>query len=543
MDNRRVLLVFAITIQCLSFTQSFYIWTSEITLAQGKLRGKVDWSNGYIAYLGIPYASVTKRFQEAGSAPTWNGTMFAFDGSIKCSQYFEALKSPIGQEDCLVANIFTPMKEYNYLLPVMVFIHGGGYDFGSNTDLIFNPKYFIQKDVIVVTINYRLGAFGFLCLPGTEATGNIGLKDPIAALQWIKNNIQAFGGNPNTLTIFGESAGASSIHYMITSGKYKGLFHKAILQSGSILMPNKFDPNPIKAASTVASKMGFKTEDPNELLKIFQNASSNDIIEASRVDGKNQPLKLYIFRPCEESPVIENKSFVTATPRELVESLILDPNLDIILGYNDKEGIKQAGQYDSNGLKDLNSSLSDIIPENLIFNDESEREALTQDIRKFYFQKGIDHDSLIDFFSDTVMIYPSITTTNSLLSSNITVYNYYFKYDSLRNLYKFVSPLPLKPGATHADELFYMFDPIIFNFVPVLPPMENDHRMINTLTALWTSFAKTRRPSSLTTPEWIQSKKDNLKFMQLDTEFKIIPLPNKERFMFWDRVYKQYSWI
>ncbi|XP_023937086.1 juvenile hormone esterase-like [Bicyclus anynana] len=542
MDSGRVIFVFALILQYFSCTVSF-VWTGEINLPQGKVRGKVDWQNGYNAYLGIPYASVTKRFQEANPAPKWSGTMFATNGSINCNQYSELLKTPVGQEDCLVANVFTPIRQNNDLLPVMVFVHGGGFDFGSNSNLLFNPKYFIQKDVIVVTINYRVGAFGFLCLYGTEATGNIGLKDQLAALQWIKDNIQAFGGNPNTMTVFGESAGATAIHYMITTGKHEGLFDKAILQSGTVLMPNKIDPNPVKTASMVASKMGFNSEDPKELLEIFQNASTDEIIKASRVDAKNQPLKLYLFRPCVESPVIENKSFITAYPKQLVDSPICDTNLDIILGYNNKEGIKQAGQYDSNGLKNLNSTLSDIIPENILFTNESEKEALTEEIRKFYFKKGIDHDSLIDYFSDTVIMYPSFASGNSLLSSNIRLYNYFFKYDSFRNLYKSVSGLPQKPGATHADELFYMFDPLVFNLVPLpaVSPTPEDLKMINTITTLWTNFAKRRRPSSCTTADWNRSKKGDLQFLQLDSEVKMIPLPNPERLLFWDRVYKRYS--
>lgn len=377
------------------------------------------------------------------------------------------------------------------LLPVMVYVHGGGFDTGSNNVQLLNPTYFVRKDVIMVTINYRIGAFGFLCLHEAEATGNIGLKDAIAALKWVKNNIKAFGGDPNSITVFGESAGATAVHYMITTGKYKGLFDKAILQSGSVLMPNKIDLDPIGTASIVASKMGYKTKDPKELLKVFQNSTADDIIEASRVDSKNQPLKMYRFRPCVERP-IDTKSFITSTPKELIEATESDSNLSMILGVNNAEGIAQAGKYDSNGLKTLNSTLSDIIPVNIKFKDESEKEQLTEDIREFYFKNGINYDSLIDFFSDSVVIYSSLASALSLLSSNVTMYNYYFKYDSSRNFYKFKYGLPNKPGASHADDLMYMFDPVQFETTPVPPPEGNDLRIINIITRLWTNFAKTR---------------------------------------------------
>ena len=142
-----------------------------------------------------------------------------------------------GQEDCLMLNIYTPEKNSSNLdnLPVMVWIHGGGFNFGSNQFKNFNPEHLVDKGVIVVTINYRLGAFGFLSLGDESVPGNAGLKDQILALSWIQEHIESFGGDQKAVTIFGGSAGSYSISALLISPLSKGLFHRVISQSGTML--------------------------------------------------------------------------------------------------------------------------------------------------------------------------------------------------------------------------------------------------------------------------------------------------------------------
>ncbi|CAG9795466.1 unnamed protein product [Diatraea saccharalis] len=135
------------------------------------------------------------------------------------------------------------------LLPVMVYIHGGCFYEGSGTRYLYGGDYFTEHGVVFVGINYRLSVEGFLCLGIKEAPGNTGLRDQIAALKWIKNNIKAFGGDPDKVTVFGESAGAASVSYLIVSPAAKGLFHKVILQSGSSVTPWSIQHDPIATAS------------------------------------------------------------------------------------------------------------------------------------------------------------------------------------------------------------------------------------------------------------------------------------------------------
>lgn len=137
-------------------------------------------------------------------------------------------------EDCLYLNIHTPqISTPNLKLPVMAYIHGGGFTYGSGNVESVGPDFLVPRGVILVTINYRLGALGFLSLQTPECPGNNGLKDQNLALRWIQKNISAFGGNPDNVTLFGESAGSVSVHYHLLSKLSRGLFHRAITQSGT----------------------------------------------------------------------------------------------------------------------------------------------------------------------------------------------------------------------------------------------------------------------------------------------------------------------
>lgn len=428
--------------------------------------------------------------QAPGDPPSWNGTLNVARGSIRCKQYFRHIRTPVGIEDCLVLNIYTPTAPQRTPLPVMVFVHGGGFYWGSNNNLIYNPKHLLRKQVIVVTINYRLGAFGFLCLRTQGAPGNVGLKDQLAALKWIKKNIEYFGGNSNSVTLFGESVGAASINYLLVSPKAKGLFHRAILQSGTLLMPQAIDNNPVASASLLAARLGYNSTDPDELLNIFTNVPADDIIKGSYIDQTNDALAPYVFRPCIEAPSTD--AVITAAPRDLLKSANLSSDITIIIGYNDKEGIKWASKYNADGFRNLIKKFAHVIPEDLNFTTAEDKNTFIQDVTRLYFDNKTSSndllEGLINYFSDVYIMYPSVLTTKYFLRyTNVSVYNYYFKYDSSRNLAKMASGLTKVPGADHADELFYLFEPVIYQPLPAYP---NDFRMIDRMTKMWAEFSR-----------------------------------------------------
>ncbi len=182
------------------------------------------------------------------------------DSFAKCVQFTRDGKNQIGDEDCLYLNIYVPrnvLETDDDLAPVMFWIYGGALQRGSNNFFEYGPLPYMDQDVIVVAVNYRLGPFGFLSLGTEEVPGNAGLTDQALGLKWVNDNIQSFKGDPQLVTIFGESAGSLSVALQILSPYSRGLFKRAILQSGSALNPGWGTISPEKAleyASTASER-------------------------------------------------------------------------------------------------------------------------------------------------------------------------------------------------------------------------------------------------------------------------------------------------
>jgi len=228
-----------------------------VQVAQGAVRGTVQ-EDGIVAFKGVPYAAAPigdLRWRPPAALAVWNDTLDATAYRPGCPQptslrsYYQAVSARVGgdtaavprlgpvSEDCLFLNIWTPALDADTTAPVMVWIHGGGGIIGSGSEPLFDGTALARRGVVVVTLNYRLGPFGFLAHPaltaeGNGSSGNYGLMDQVAALEWIQQNIAAFGGDPGRVTLFGQSAGASMIAHLMTMPS-RGLFHRAILQSGT----------------------------------------------------------------------------------------------------------------------------------------------------------------------------------------------------------------------------------------------------------------------------------------------------------------------
>ncbi|MFE0651983.1 carboxylesterase/lipase family protein [Streptomyces sp. NPDC059534] len=207
---------------------------------QGAVLGRAS-ADGVTSFLGIPYAAPpfgARRFLEPSPPEPWTGvrdatTHRATAPHAPYAPPFDALipENAIDGEDCLNLNIWTPAPEPGAGLPVMVWLHGGAFTNGSGSAPAYDGSAFARDGVVCVTLNYRLGSDGFLHLPGRP--DNRGLLDQIAALRWVRDNIASFGGDPDLATVFGESAGAMSIGTLLTMEEARGLFRRAILQSGA----------------------------------------------------------------------------------------------------------------------------------------------------------------------------------------------------------------------------------------------------------------------------------------------------------------------
>ena len=206
----------------------------ELELVQGRISGTSD--AGVFSFKGIPYAAPVveeNRWRPPQPALPWSGVRDATDFGPACPQPARRDRDVgIGQmaEDCLTLNVYGPSGADS--APVMIWIHGGAFRIGSAAQRVYDGSAFAERGVVLVTLNYRLGRFGFFAHPALEESGNFGLMDQVAALRWVQANIEAFGGDPENVTIFGESAGGSSVLYLLASPGTEGLFHRAIVQSG-----------------------------------------------------------------------------------------------------------------------------------------------------------------------------------------------------------------------------------------------------------------------------------------------------------------------
>jgi len=267
--------------------------TGVLQLHSGPVSGKVE--DGVRIFLGIPYAAPPVgefRWKAPQEVPYWTDVKDSIAFGPSCPQPNEN-KTDKFSEDCLYLNVWTPAKNPDEKLPVMVWIHGGGFNFGSTSLPEYNGKNLSQKGVVVVTLNYRLGPFGFLAHPllskesphGTS--GNYGLLDQIFALKWVQKNISKFGGDPNCVTIFGQSAGSRSVTLLMISPLSKGLFHKAIAESGGPIMGSEYltpsyngnMENLLKMGDTLAAKLGCDKE--KDVMSAMRSKSPDEILKAS----------------------------------------------------------------------------------------------------------------------------------------------------------------------------------------------------------------------------------------------------------------------
>lgn len=214
------------------------IGTVTVQIENGRVRGRrarTLFNNRlYYEFRGIPYARPPineLRFKPPQKPANWTGVLNAYNFGNQCVQTPFA-----GSEDCLFINVYTPNVSPTSKLPVLLAIHGGAYIIGSGDEI--GPDFLLnQENIIIVSFNYRLGPFGFLSMGTPEYSGNMGLKDQLLAIKWTNENIHSFGGDKNKITLYGISAGSSSVHAHVLSPASRGLFHRAIMASGVIVNP------------------------------------------------------------------------------------------------------------------------------------------------------------------------------------------------------------------------------------------------------------------------------------------------------------------
>ena len=408
-----------------------------------------------------------------------------------------------GSEDCLYLNIYTPELKPTKPLPVMVWIHGGGFICGSGNDDFYGPEILIRHGVILVTINYRLDIAGFLCLHTEDVPGNAGMKDQVAALRWIKKNISHFGGDPENITIFGESAGGMSASYHCISPMSKGLFKRAILQSGCFTcwLPNVYLPR--ERSLILAKELGCESEKDTEIYEFLKRQPIETLIK--------KQINLTFAESSKVEPnisfgiVIEKKfdniePFLNEDIYNLLKNGGLHEGIEIMNGYTADEGvIFLAGDRKVDKIYvQANKFLEFFVPKQIeIQHSISHQLDIGQKLKNFYFQNNRicedNLDQLLKYISMAYFIYPAITFQKAVAKLNKNkIYLYKFSCKSELNI--FTESLGLTDmfkgeiKASHADDVFYLF--------PLKKKPQNFKitskalKMVEKLSRLWTNFAK-----------------------------------------------------
>jgi para-nitrobenzyl esterase len=253
-----------------------------VSLSVGKLEGRKDWE--VYSFKGVPYAQPPVgplRWEHPRPVQPWAGTQRALEYGADCVQLADG--TPVGKEDCLFLNVWTTSLSATAKRPVMLFVHGGSYIQGSGTSFgpldIYIGDELSKRGVVVVTINYRLGALGFLPHPGF-ASVNHGLMDQVQALTWVQEHIVKFGGDPTNVTLFGESAGAMSTCSLLATPAARGKFHRAIIQSGGCDVDTLASQHPIARAD--AANWGCEEADVAAEAQCLRQLSAEHLIKGQR---------------------------------------------------------------------------------------------------------------------------------------------------------------------------------------------------------------------------------------------------------------------
>jgi len=428
---------------------------------------------------------------------------------------------------------------------VMVFIHGGAFNFGSGSLDFYSPDYLLDENVIVITLNYRLNVLGFLNLGIDDCSGNMGLKDQLFALKWIKENISAFGGDANNITIFGESAGSASVHCHILSPKSTGMFQKAIMQSGCVFNPWALNEKHSKdAALLLAKKFGCEEDDPKNIIQYLLNIPAIDLVKFSttKISFEDERNFLnYQFIPSIESDEISD-SFLPAHPEILMKTANPIP---IITGVNNLEGMVLFAEHRLTKISDFHKA-EEI---SKLFDSYYNKEIINK-IQTFYFDGHIENQQILlektcDLFSDVFFTKDFHRSFYNILEKNVVpIYNYEFKFHGDLNLCKklLFSSRPMfysLKGACHADELHYLFYGQLLRYGPKSNSQE--YRMCRTLSKMWSNFAKTGNPnSSDLNVVWCKTSLENPKYLSIDGDntCMIDGLLNSTRVKFWENIIK-----
>lgn len=474
------------------------------------------------AFQGIMYGeemSGDRRFKKTiPKAPYWGDSENITLNHLgeMCPQKSMIGGVAAGREDCLSLNVYTPYvpDPDKPLLPVMFFIHGGAF-IGGDSSLYLPTKLLDKDDVILVVIHYRLGNLGFFSLDNDDAPGNAGLWDQITALRWVRDNIEGFGGDKNRVTIFGESAGAASVGYLLLLPEAAGLFHGVIGESGSALEHWSHDPDPITSAEVIADYNGCPTENHTELYECMRDMDADtlslNMAHFVGQDRKNGQMGFRGAAPVTQSSNVTERLVVKHPLEYLKDGNFSD--VPLIIGTNKHEGsfvltiMYTEFLKPNNYLDDPEYLQNDMMIDFLnCFGVQDYTNGISEAIQDAFIS-GLDprdFNNSAPGYVDAAGVFflkAGGWQTAKLKAKYGEKNTYYYSFDfesddtMFRWLFMGVKDLPYRTGVTHSDEMLY-----IFSFPGKL---EGQQLVVkDRMVKMWTNFAKYGDPTPDEEPGW-----------------------------------------
>jgi para-nitrobenzyl esterase len=490
----------------LALAASAHAQIDSARVSGGAIRGVAE--AGIVAFKGIPFAAPPVgelRWRAPQPVKSWTGVRNADRFAPSCVQDPSMLKRfgapEQASEDCLYLNVWTPAKSAGDKLPVMVWIYGGGFSGGATSMPLYDGTRLAQKGVVMVSIAYRLGPFGFLAHPelsresGGRGSGTYGLQDMIAGLRWVKTNIAALGGNPEKVTIFGESAGGIAVSMLAASPAANGLFTGAISESGGSLTPPRFANEGGENVPTLAlaEKQG----------KEFLEALGAKDLEAARALSAEQLQKaagpgLGRFWPALDGYVLPGDEYelysaghFNATP--------------VLIGTNSDEGALfvrgpvSPADFESSVRAAYGAKANEIIQ---AYPHANDAEALQS-------ARNLMRDTA---FAWSTWSWARLQSRHARGRGRNNVYVYYFDHRS--------SAMP--HGSTHGAEMTYVFR----NSGPGGAPNSDDAALSEHVSDYWVNFAKTGNPNGPGLPAWPAFEEPQQLVLHIDGTLRAEPVPN-----------------
>jgi para-nitrobenzyl esterase len=496
--------VCALAVAGLALGLSVTVHADSLTVKteQGKVHGKTINDGKVKAFLGLPYAAPPVgdlRWKAPQPPVKWMGERDATKYGARCAQghvhddmsFLDSGES----EDCLFLNVFAPAAATRKSkLPVMFWIHGGGYFSGANSEPRHSGEFFAAKGVVLVTINYRLGVFGFLATAdlakeANGAAGNYGLLDMVAALEWVKANIKKFGGDPENVTIFGESAGSFAVSTLMASPLARGLFEKAIGESGAafsdVLPTDTLEVREKTDGAWVAS-LGVNT------LAEFRSWPTEKILAAA----KNR----------KASAVIDGK--LLNEPIEATYAAGKQAHVPLLAGWNLDEGSSEgmtAETWRAFAVEHFKECAAEFLK---LYPGDTDEQAAR---------------SAADYHGDKFISFGTWKWLEAHRKTGESpVYRYHFELAA--------PPSKFHPGtAYHSGEIDYVFGTLDARPGAVWRP--EDRKLSEQMMGYWTNFAKTGDPNGPGLPEWPKYGKDD-SLIHLDSTITAGPDTLRPRYEF-----------